>query len=159
MPFSELTPDERDIVFNGPAEKKHILYRAKKGEDFAELDFIYFNAVRIVKSALSKAKDEKGLRRVAKHLTEGPCPDCHGTRLSEAARSPLVRGINLAQAAEVTLEQTVEWAAEVPESPPEEMRPMAMSICESFQSTALAGLGIRSPHWAVLRFPKPPCSS
>lgn len=33
---------------------------------------------------------------------------------------------------------------------------MAMSICESFQSTALAGLGIRLPHWAVPQFSKPP---
>lgn len=92
--------------------------------------------MRTVENVLSKAKDEKGLRRVAKYLTEDPCPDCHGTRLSEAARSPLVRGINLAQAAEMTLEQAVEWVAGVPESLPEEMRPMAMSICESFQSTA-----------------------
>ena len=136
VPFSELTAEERDIVFNGPAEKKHILYKAKKGDDFAELDFTYFNAVRTVENTLSKAKDEKGLRRVAKYLTEGPCPDCHGTRLSDAARSPLVRGINLAQAAEMTLDQAVEWVAEVPESLPEEMRPMAKSICDSFQSTA-----------------------
>ena len=103
-----MTPDERAIVFNGPAEKKHILYKAKKDEDFAKLDFTHFNAVRTVENALSKAKDEKGLRRVAKHLMEGPCPDCHGTRLSEAARSPLVRGINLAQAVKMTLEQAVE---------------------------------------------------
>ena len=136
VPFSELTAEERDIVFNGPAEKKHILYKAKKGDDFAELDFTYYNAVRTVENALSKAKDEKGLRRVAKYLTEGPCPDCHGTRLSEAARGPLVRGINLAQATEMTLDQAVEWVAGVPASLPEEMRPMAKSICESFQSTA-----------------------
>ena len=136
VPFSKLTAEERDIVFNGPAEKKHILYKAKKGDDFAELDFTYFNAVRTVENALSKAKDEKGLRRVAKYLTEGPCPDCHGTRLSEAARGPLVRGINLAQAAEMTLDQAVEWVAGVPESLPEEMRPMAKLICDSFQSTA-----------------------
>ena len=136
VPFRELTPAERDIVFNGPAEKKHILYKAKKGDNFAELDFTYYNAVRTVENALAKAKDEKGLRRVAKYLTEGPCPDCGGTRLSAAARGPLVRGINLAQAAEMTLDEAVSWVAGVPESLPEEMRPMAKSICESFQSTA-----------------------
>ena len=136
VPFRELTPAERDIVFNGPAEKKHILYKAKKGDNFAELDFTYYNAVRTVENALAKAKDEKGLRRVAKYLTEGPCPDCGGTRLSAAARGPLVRGINLAQAAEMTLDEAVSWVAGVPESLPAEMRPMAKSICESFQSTA-----------------------
>ena len=136
VPFCELTPEERAIVFDGPAEKRHILYKAKKGDNFAELDFTYFNAVRTVENSLAKAKDEKGLKRVAKFLVEGPCPDCGGTRLSAAARGPLVRGINLAKATQMTLDEACAWVAGVPESLPAEMRPMAASICESFQSTA-----------------------
>ena len=136
VPFRELTPEERDIVFHGPAEKKHILYKAKKGDNFAELDFTYYNAVYTVENALAKAKDEKGLARVARFLTEGPCPDCEGTRLSAAARSPLVRGINLAKACEMTLDEAVNWVDGVPESLAEDLRPMAVSICESFQHTA-----------------------
>ena len=136
VPFRELTPEERAIVFDGPAEKRHILYKAKKGDNFAELDFTYFNAVRTVENSLAKAKDEKGLKRVAKFLVEGPCPDCGGTRLSAAARGPLVRGINLAKATQMTLDEVCAWVAGVPESLPAEMRPMAASICESFQSTA-----------------------
>ena len=134
--FCELTPEERAIAFDGPAEKRHILYKAKKGDNFAELDFTYFNAVRTVENSLAKAKDEKGLKRVAKFLVEGPCPDCGGTRLSAAARGPLVRGINLAEATQMTLDEACAWVAGVPESLPAEMRPMATSICESFQSTA-----------------------
>ena len=136
VPFCELTPEERAIVFDGPAEKRHILYKAKKGDNFAELDFTYFNAVRTVENSLVKAKDEKGLKRVAKFLVEGPCPDCGGTRLSAAARGPLVRGINLAEATQMTLDEACAWMAGVPEGLPAEMRPMAASICESFQSTA-----------------------
>ena len=136
VPFRELTPEERDIVFHGPAEKKHILYKAKKGDNFAELDFTYYNAVYTVENALAKAKDEKGLARVARFLTEGPCPDCEGTRLSAAARGPLVRGINLAKACEMTLDEAVTWVDGVPESLAEDLRPMAISICESFQHTA-----------------------
>ena len=136
VPFRDLTPAERDIVFHGPAEKKHILYQAKKGDNFAELDFTYYNAVYTVENALAKAKDEKGLARVAKFLTEGPCPDCGGTRLSAAARGPRVRGINLAQAAEMTLGEAVSWVDGVPASLPAELRPMAVSICESFLHTA-----------------------
>ena len=136
VPFSELTPEERDIVFHGPAEKRHILYKAKKGDNFAELDFTYYNAVYTVENALAKAKDEKGLARVARFLTEGPCPDCEGTRLSAAARGPLVRGINLAKACEMTLDETVTWVDGVPETLAENLRPMAVSICESFQHTA-----------------------
>ena len=136
VPFRDLTPEERDIVFHGPAEKKHILYKAKKGDNFAELDFTYYNAVYTVENALAKAKDEKGLARVARFLTEGPCPDCEGTRLSAAARGPLVRGINLAKACEMTLDKTVTWVDGVPETLAEDLRPMAISICESFQHTA-----------------------
>ncbi|WP_303866922.1 excinuclease ABC subunit UvrA [Senegalimassilia anaerobia] len=136
VPFRDLTPEERDIVFHGPAEKKHILYKAKKGDNFAELDFTYYNAVYTVENALAKAKDEKGLARVARFLTEGPCPDCEGTRLSAAARGPLVRGINLAKACEMTLDEAVNWVDGVPESLAENLRPMAISICESFQHTA-----------------------
>ena len=136
VPFRDLTPEERDIVFHGPAEKKHILYKAKKGDNFAELDFTYYNAVYTVENALAKAKDEKGLARVARFLTEGPCPDCEGTRLSAAARGPLVRGINLAKACEMTLDEAVTWVDGVPETLAEDLRPMAVSICESFQHTA-----------------------
>ena len=136
VPFCELTPKERDIVFHGPAEKKHILYKAKKGDNFAELDFTYYNAVYTVENALAKAKDEKSLARVARFLTEGPCPDCGGTRLSAAARQPLVRGINLAQAASMTLDEAVAWVSGVPETVPAELKPMALAICESFLHTA-----------------------
>ncbi len=136
VPFCELTPAEREMVFDGPAEKRHILYKSKKTDDFAELDFTYYNAVRTVENSLAKAKDEKGLKRVEKYLVEAPCPECGGTRLSAAARGPLVRGINLAEATRMTLAELDEWVAGVPESLPAEMRPMAASICDSFKSTA-----------------------
>ena len=95
----------------------------------AELDFTYFNATYTVENALAKAEDEKGLARVAKFLTEGPCPGCGGTRLSAAARGPLVQGINLAQAAQMTLDKAVMRTEGVPASLPAEMQPMAKSIC------------------------------
>ena len=144
VPFSELTPEERDIVFNGPAVKKHILYKPKKGDDFAELDFTYFNAVYTVENALAKAKDEKGLKRVVRFLKEGPCADCGGTRLSVAARAPHVRGLNLAEASAMTLDAAVDWVRGVPESLSADMRPMATNICESFLDVArrLLDLGL-----------------
>lgn len=144
VPFSELMPEERDIVFNGPAVKKHILYKPKKGDDFAELDFTYFNAVYTVENALAKAKDEKGLKRVARFLKEGPCADCGGTRLSAVARAPHVRGLNLAEASAMTLDAAVDWVRGVPESLPADMRTMATNICESFLDVArrLLDLGL-----------------
>ncbi|MBW3080089.1 excinuclease ABC subunit UvrA [Bifidobacterium saguinibicoloris] len=136
VPFRELTDKERDIVFHGPAVKKHILYRSKKSDDFAELDFTYYNAVYTVENALAKAKDEKGLKRVARFLEEKPCADCGGTRLSEAARAPRVRGVNLAEASAMTLDEVVAWVRDVPGTLPEPMRPMATNIVESFLDVA-----------------------
>lgn len=144
IPFNQLTEKERDIVLHGPAEKKHILYKAKNSNDAAELDFTFYNATYTVENALSKVKDEKGMKRVEKFLRLDVCPDCGGTRLSEAARAPRLRGISLAEACEMTLTEIVEWVKGVPDSLPSAMRPMAESICQSFLDTAkrLLDLGI-----------------
>ena len=146
VPFRELTEREKEIVYHGPAGKKHILYHPKKSNsnDFAELDFTYFNAVYTVENALSKVKDEKGMKRVEKFLKEDICPDCHGTRLSAAARAPKLLGISLAEACQMTLVQLVAWVQRVPESLPQAMCPMAERICEAFTGTAkrLLDLGL-----------------
>ena len=144
VPFCQLTDKEKDIVYNGPAEKKHILYQSKNTNQAGELDFTYFNAVYTVENALAKVKDEKGMKRVEKFLKQDVCPDCGGTRLSPQARSPLLRGISLDAACKMTLSELVQWVADVPLSLPEEMRPMAESICESFQTVAkrLMDLGL-----------------
>ena len=144
VPFSELTDKEKDIVYHGPAEKKHIFYKAKKSNQAGELDFTYYNAVYTVENALAKVKDEKGMKRVEKFLKEETCPECGGSRLSEKARAPRLRDISLDEACQMTLEELVKWVAGVPDSLPEEMRPMAEGICESFHTSArrLMDLGL-----------------
>ena len=144
VPFRELTAQEREIVFHGPAEKKHIFYHAKNSNQAGELDFTYFNAVYTVENALAKVKDEKGMKRVEKFLKEDICPECRGTRLSAAARAPKLRGISVDEACTMTLSELVGWVRGVPGSLPEEMRPMAESICEAFLSAAkrLIDLGL-----------------
>ena len=144
VPFKDLTPEEKEIVYHGPAEKRHIIYKNEKTNGFAEMDFTYYSAVYSVQNALSKVKDEAGMKRVEKFLKEDVCPECGGTRLSEAARAPLLRGINLADACKMALSELIEWVKGVPASLPEPMRPMAERICESFQDTArrLVDLGL-----------------
>ena len=144
VPFRDLTAREKDIVYHGPAEKKHIFYHAKNSNQAGELDFTYFNAVYTVENALAKVKDEKGMKRVEKFLKEDVCPDCHGTRLSAAARAPKLRGISLDEACTMTLAELNDWVQGVPDSLPEEMRPMAERICEAFTGTArrLLDLGL-----------------
>ena len=144
IPFRELTDKEKDIVYNGPAIKKHILYKAKSSNQAGELDFTYYNAVYTVENALAKVKDEQGMKRVEKFLKQEICPDCLGSRLSQAARAPKLRGISLDEACQMPLAELVSWVRGISETLPQEMRPMAESICESFQSTAqrLLDLGL-----------------
>ena len=144
VPFKELTPEEREIVFHGPAEKKHIFYKAKNSNQAGEIDFTYYNAVYTVENALKKVKDESGMKRVEKFLKEETCPFCHGTRLSEAARAPKLMGISLDETCKMTLSELIKWVDKVPSSLPEKMRPMAEAICESFQASAkrLMDLGL-----------------
>ena len=136
VPFRDLTEKEKDIVYHGPAVKKHIFYHAKNSNQAGELDFTYYNAVYTVENALAKVKDEKGMKRVEKFLKEDVCPDCGGTRLSQAARAPKLRGIGLDDACKMTLTELMQWVTGVPSSLPAPMRPMAQSICASFQTVA-----------------------
>lgn len=144
IPFKDLTDKEKDIVYNGPAEKKHIFYKAKNTNQAGELDFTYYNAVYTVENALSKVKDEKSMKRVEKFLKQDICPDCGGTRLSEKARTPKILGISLDEACKMTLSDLVDWVKKVPDSLPNKMKPMAESICESFLSVSkrLMDLGL-----------------
>ena len=144
VPFNQLTDAEKEIVYHGPAEKKHIFYKAKNTPEAGELDFTYYNAVYTVENALAKVKDEKGMKRVEKFLKQETCPACHGTRLSEAARAPRLQGISLADACTMPLAELTQWVDRVPASLPAEMRPMAESICESFRTAArrLMDLGL-----------------
>lgn len=144
VPFKDLTEQEKNIVYNGPAEKKHIFYHAKNSNQAGELDFTYYNAVYTVENALAKVKDEKGMKRVEKFLKQDICPDCGGSRLSEAARAPRLRGISLDEMCRMPLNDLTEWVRSVPWSLPKEMRPMAENICASFLEVAkrLLDLGL-----------------
>mgnify|MGYP005762238121 FL=1 len=144
IPFRDLTDQEKEIVYHGPAEKKHIFYKAKKSNQAGELDFTYYNAVRTVENALSKVKDDKGMKRVEKFLRRDLCPDCKGTRLSPKARAPKLCGLSLDEVCQMTLQELNKWVLGVPASLPEQIRPMAESICESFLTVSkrLMDLGL-----------------
>lgn len=144
VPFRDLTPEEKEIVFHGPAVKKHIIYQNKTNGAAGDLDFTYFNATYTVENALSKVRDEKGMKRVEKFLRQDTCPDCGGTRLSEAARAPKLCGLSLDEVCKMTLSDLMEWVEKVPSQLPDEMRPMAESICGSFFTAArrLMDLGL-----------------
>lgn len=145
IPFKELSKKEKEIVYFGKPVKKHILYQPKNSDTVTPLDFTYYSAVHTVENALAKVKDEKGMKRVEKFLKEEDCPACHGTRLSDAARAPKCAGLSLDQICQMSLADALKWVHHVPSTLPEEMRPMAWRIVESFESVArrLMDLGLR----------------
>ena len=138
IPYQELTEEEKQIVLDGPMVKKHIYLKPKKnGQGGGELDFTYYSAAETVRNALSKVRDEKGMKRVEKFLKEELCGSCGGTRLSEAVRAPRLRGLSLADVCRLPLSELDAWVGAVPESLPEQMQPMARSICQSFRQIAV----------------------
>ncbi|MBD5418131.1 MAG: excinuclease ABC subunit UvrA [Desulfovibrio sp.] len=136
VPFRELTPEERDIVFHGPAVKKHIFYKPKNSNQAGELDFTYYNAVYTVENALAKVKDEKGMKRVERFLKQEECPDCGGSRLSDAARAPLLGGLGLDAVCRLPLDELAPWVDGIAAGLPEPMRPMARDIADAFEGAA-----------------------
>lgn len=144
IPFKDLTEKEKDIIYNGPAEKKHIFYKAKNSNVAGELDFTYYNATYTVLNALSKVKDEKSMKRVEKFLKTDICPACGGTRLNERARLPKLAGMSLDETCKMSLYDLIFHVNKIPDTLPNEMRPMAKNIAESFLNTArrLMDLGL-----------------
>lgn len=131
VPFRNLTDAEREIVFNGPEEKKHIVVTSMKGVH--DLDFTFRNARLTVLKELERAVDEKRFAKVAKFLVERTCPDCGGTRLSEAARAPRIGGYGLAEVTAMPLRDVLAWAKGVPDALPAEMRDMAATLVATLQ--------------------------
>ena len=144
VPYRELTDKEKEIVLHGAPDKHHLLYYNEKSGNAGEMDFTYYSAVYTVENALSKVKDEKGMKRVERFLRMGPCPCCKGTRLSEEARAPLLRGLSLDKVCQMSLSELEEWVNGVPDSMPSNMKQMAENICEAFHDTSrrLLDLGL-----------------
>jgi len=140
--WQDLEDWEREIVLDGPEEKKHITVTSKKG--IHDLDFTFRNARLTVTAELARADTEKRLSRVSRFLAVSTCPDCDGTRLSPAALLPRLDGIDLAEASAKTLDELIAWAPTVVDPLPGEMRQMARALVETLLSMAdrLVQLGL-----------------
>src|SRR5699024_9729411 len=128
VPWRDLHGWEKEIVLNGPEEKKHIAVTSKKGVH--ELDFTFRNARLTVTEELKRPEDEWLLAHESRFLGDLVSPACHGTRDSPAAAGTRVGGIGLAEATAKALEERVAWAAEVPAALPEEMRTLSAGLVD-----------------------------
>ncbi|MFT8705518.1 excinuclease ABC subunit UvrA [Bifidobacterium aquikefiricola] len=142
VPWNQLTTREKDIVFNGPEEKKHITFTSVKGVH--ELDFTFRNARLTVLDELKRANDERRLAKVSKFVVERECPMCKGTRLSTLARAPRIEGHNLAEVTAWPLTTIRQWVPTIPDTLPASMRTMAQDLVDAFMlmSRRLEQLGL-----------------
>ncbi|PWH07927.1 excinuclease ABC subunit A [Brachybacterium endophyticum] len=142
VPYRDLEDWEREIVLDGPEEKKHITVTSKKGVH--DLDFTFRNARLTVTEELRRADTEKRLGRVSRFLVTRTCPDCEGTRLSPTARTPRIGDLGLADATALTLDDLVTWAPTVLDTLPADMHPMARELVAQLTSMAdrLSQLGL-----------------
>jgi excinuclease UvrABC ATPase subunit len=99
---------------------------------------------KIQKSMLSKDVDamQPHIRAfVERAITFTTCPDCDGTRLSEAARSSRIEGINIAQACAMQISDLAEWVRGLDEP---SVAPLLAALGENLDSFVEIGLGYLS---------------
>jgi excinuclease UvrABC ATPase subunit len=99
---------------------------------------------KVQKSMLSKDPDalQPHIRAfVDRAVTFGACPECGGTRLSEAARSSRIRGINIADACAMQISDLAEWVRGVDEP---SVSPLLATLQRTVDSFVEIGLGYLS---------------
>ncbi len=99
---------------------------------------------RIQKSMLSKDVDalQPHVRAfVERAVTFSTCPECKGTRLSEAARSSKIKGINIADACAMQINKLAAWARGLEEP---SVAPLLKALRHTLDSFVEIGLGYLS---------------
>jgi excinuclease UvrABC ATPase subunit len=99
---------------------------------------------RIQRSMLSK--DKEGMQPhirafVDRAVTFTTCPECGGTRLSEAARSSRIKGLNIAEACAMQISDLAEWVRGLDEP---SVAPLLTALQQTLDSFAEIGLGYLS---------------
>src|SRR5438309_5258479 len=96
---------------------------------------------KVQKSFLSKDPDalQPHIRAfVDRAVTFTACPECGGTRLSEAARSSRIRGVNIADACAMQISDLAEWARGLDEP---SVAPLLAALLRTLDSFVEIGLG------------------
>src|SRR5207244_5135108 len=91
---------------------------------------------KVQKSFLSKDPDalQPHIRAfVDRAVTFTACPECGGTRLSEAARSSRIRGINIADACAMQISDLAEWGGGLHEP---SVGPLLATVLQTLDSFA-----------------------
>lgn len=126
-------------------ELHDLLYREPTKIKVEGINLTYSGLIpQIQKSYLSKDVDalQPHIRAfVERAVTFTTCPDCGGTRLTEAARSSKIKGISIADCCAMQISDLATWVRELDEP---SMRPLLTSLGETLDSFVEIGLGYLS---------------
>ncbi|MFG2604149.1 ATP-binding cassette domain-containing protein [Streptomyces sp. NPDC048514] len=121
------------------------LYREPTRMKIAGINMTYEGLVpRIQKSMLAKDREamQPHIREfVDRAVTFTTCPECAGTRLSEAARSSKIAGISIADACAMQISDLAEWVRGLAEP---SVAPLLKALGETLDSFVEIGLGYLS---------------
>ena len=134
-PIRKYTKQERhDFLHHEPVRMK-----------IAGINMTYEGLIpRIQKSMLSKDADamQPHIRAfVDRAVTFTACPECAGTRLSEAARSSRIKGVNIAEVCAMQISDLAEWVRGLDEP---SVAPLLVALGETLDSFVEIGLGYLS---------------
>src|SRR6185312_15461236 len=134
-PISRYTKKElHDFLYHEPVRMK-----------IAGINMTYEGLTgRIQRSMLSKDQEsvQPHIRAfVERAVTFTACPDCGGTRLSEAARSSQIRGISIADACAMEITELAEWVRGLDEP---SVAPLLATLQRTLDSFVEIGLGYLS---------------
>jgi excinuclease UvrABC ATPase subunit len=134
-PIRDYTPKELEIFLHKEPAKVKV----------ENLNLTYEGLIpRIQKSFLSKDREamQPHIRAfVERAVTFTACPECGGTRLNEAARSSKIKGINIADACAMQINDLAEWLRRLDEP---SVAPLLATLRHSLDSFVEIGLGYLS---------------
>jgi excinuclease UvrABC ATPase subunit len=139
-----LDPDKPIGKFS-KKERQDFLHGEQRKVKFQNINLTYEGLVpRIQKSFLSKDVEamQPHIRAfVERAVTFTTCPDCGGTRLSEAARSSKIKGINIAQVCAMQISDLAVWLRGLKEP---SVAPLLAKLRHTLDSFVEIGLGYLS---------------
>jgi excinuclease ABC A subunit len=134
-PIRDYTPAELDLFLREEGRKVKV----------EGINLTYDGLVpKVRKSFLSKDVDalQPHIRAfVERAVTFTPCPECGGTRLNEPARSSRVRGLNIAEACAMQIDELADWLRGLEEP---SVAPLLAGLQHTFDSFVEIGLGYLS---------------
>lgn len=143
--YTNVVPGDKPIKNFSAKQREEFLYAEPRKVKFDNMNMTYEGLVpRIQKSMLSKDRGamQPHIRAfVDRAVTFQVCPECDGSRLSEAARNSRIGKISIADACAMQISELAEWVAGLDEPA---VAPLVAALRHTLDSFVGIGLGYLS---------------